>query len=465
VRRICAECREEYEPGEDVRTRVGLSGNAVPVYRGRGCPACGGTGFSGRIGVYEIFRPTNALRKLINDHASEADLRYAARQNGMALLREDALEKVRAGLTSPEEMLRVVQSDENEVPCPGCKALIEADFASCTYCGLSLKSACASCGQTLRLEWKLCPYCNTDVTARPPAGADGGTVRGEDDSDRRHSGAGRRERDADHWEEDTDRRAGAPDRREAARKGRTGEGSRPGEGILFGTLPDDWAAEAESRTAAEAAEAAMLAAKAAAPIEDIVRKAARSYGEVEVAAPQPPEIAPRPGERTAESAPPVYVLPVTDSAPTLLETPVVGPDVDRTVDPEEARRPLRMLVVDDDPDIRMIVGATLRKLPVPVDIVEAEDGQDAVEKALTTTPDLVVLDVMMPRMDGFDTCRALRGNVRTAFVPILMLTASADQGSRTKGYLIGTDDYMAKPFLPIDLKMRVTRLLRRTYGI
>ena len=113
----------------------------------------------------------------------------------------------------------------------------------------------------------------------------------------------------------------------------------------------------------------------------------------------------------------------------------------------------------------MIVSATLRKLQVPVEIVQAEDGAEAVEKAALATPDLVVLDVMMPRMDGFETCRALRENVRTAFVPILMLTASADQDSRTKGYLIGTDDYMSKPFLPVDLKLRVGRLLRRTYGI
>jgi DNA-binding response OmpR family regulator len=124
-----------------------------------------------------------------------------------------------------------------------------------------------------------------------------------------------------------------------------------------------------------------------------------------------------------------------------------------------------VLIVDDDADIRMVVSATLRKLHVPVEVVQADDGLDAMEKVKAATPDLVVLDVMMPRMDGFDTCRALRENVRTAFVPILMLTASADQDSRTKGYLIGTDDYMAKPFLPMDLKLRISRLLRRTYGI
>ena len=89
----------------------------------------------------------------------------------------------------------------------------------------------------------------------------------------------------------------------------------------------------------------------------------------------------------------------------------------------------------------------------------------AVEKVLASPPDMVVLDVMMPRMDGFNVCRTLRENLRTAFVPVLMLTANADQTSRTQGYLVGTDDYMGKPFLPVDLKLRVSRLLRRTYGI
>jgi DNA-binding response OmpR family regulator len=129
-----------------------------------------------------------------------------------------------------------------------------------------------------------------------------------------------------------------------------------------------------------------------------------------------------------------------------------------------ARR-LRVLVVDDDEDIRQVVSFTLRKLPVDVEVFTAFDGQDAVEQAEKTPPDLVVLDVMMPRMDGFETCQRLRQSVRTAFVPVLMLTASADEASRTKGYLVGTDDYMSKPFMPPDLSLRVTRLLRRTYGI
>ena len=171
VRRICSDCREEYEPGEAVRNRVGMFDDQTKVYRGTGCAACGGTGYSGRIGLYEIYRPTNATRKLINDRASEADLRLAARQAGMVPLREDALAKIRAGITSPDEVLRVVQVDENEVPCPECRALIEADFAACPYCRKSLKTNCAACGQPLRFDWTLCPYCNTPTVAAPKADA------------------------------------------------------------------------------------------------------------------------------------------------------------------------------------------------------------------------------------------------------------------------------------------------------
>ncbi len=427
VRRLCTECREQYEPGETVRNRVGMFNDQTPVYRGRGCTACGGTGFAGRIGVYEIYRPTNAIRKLINDRASEADLRMAARQAGMVPLREDALAKIKAGITSPDEVLRVVQVDENEVPCPGCKALIEADFATCPYCRINLKTNCRSCGQALRLEWDACPYCNTPAVTEP-----------------------------------------------------TPDASQPVKVEVAVSMPQTIV------TAAPAGEAAPAPPDAPGP------RAAAAATEPEVAnqaAPPPePEQAPladtaaiiEPTSLTArvvvfESRHPVAPAPAP--APEAMTRPAEVPAAEPAarvepaaharpaVDSTAGRRTLRVLVVDDDPDIRMIVSATLRQMPVPMDVVQAADGFEALEKARETTPDLVVLDVMMPRMDGFETCRGLRAKVKTAFVPILMLTASADQDSRTKGYLIGTDDYMAKPFLPVDLKLRIARLLRRTYGI
>ena len=80
-------------------------------------------------------------------------------------------------------------------------------------------------------------------------------------------------------------------------------------------------------------------------------------------------------------------------------------------------------------------------------------------------PDLVILDVMMPGLTGFEVCERLRQDIRTAFIPILMLTANTDEQSRAKGFMVGTDDYMTKPISVPDLHARVSRLLRRTYGM
>ena len=129
----------------------------------------------------------------------------------------------------------------------------------------------------------------------------------------------------------------------------------------------------------------------------------------------------------------------------------------------DGRKPL-ILVVDDDAAIRQILIKTFQQLPLTCTVETAEDGVDALEKVERQLPDLIVLDVTMPRMDGFAVCERLRGNVRTAFIPIMMLTANSDEVSRTRGFLVGTDDYVAKPFSFTELNARVMRLLRRTYG-
>jgi DNA-binding response OmpR family regulator len=80
-------------------------------------------------------------------------------------------------------------------------------------------------------------------------------------------------------------------------------------------------------------------------------------------------------------------------------------------------------------------------------------------------PSLVILDLMMPQMDGLEVCRRLREHVKTAFIPVLMLTAMGESATRTKAFLIGTDDYLTKPFEIGELNARVARLMRRTYGV
>jgi DNA-binding response OmpR family regulator len=122
-------------------------------------------------------------------------------------------------------------------------------------------------------------------------------------------------------------------------------------------------------------------------------------------------------------------------------------------------------VVDDDPVSRRLAVQSLRKLDLNPEVTEAAGGAEALEKVAARAPDLVVLDVMMPGMSGLEVCQRLRSDLRTAFLPILMLTANTDEGSRLQGFVAGTDDYMGKPFSVLELHARVRRLLRRTYGL
>jgi type IV pilus assembly protein PilB len=331
ARRICSKCKEAYTPSSGLLEKIKLENPDMIFNRGRGCAACANTGYAGRVGLYEILRLTPTIKELIHRKASENELRKTAGLAGTRFLLEDAMEKVRAGITTLEEVLRVIQLQEEEiVRCPKCASFINMDFSTCPYCMYALKNLCSSCGQEMKLDWKICPYCN-------------------------------------------------------ARSG------------------------------------------PAAPVEP-TQKAL-------------------PGE--AEAAPAAEGGPAPRRGPAYLPAP---------------KKP-RVLVVDDDDGIKKVIQKALSQLPMEMDILLAGDGVEALKTIEEQTPDLVITDVMMPRMDGITLCKQLREDIRTAFVPIMMLTANADETNRTKGYLVGTDDYVNKPFSVPDLNARVLRLLRRTYGL
>jgi len=105
VRRICDNCKEEDKVPDDALTRIGLAKGTV-VYKGKGCNRCGGTGYKGRQGLYEVMPITGILREMILDRSSTADLRKKAREDGMITLREDGLLKIEKGITTVEEVLR-----------------------------------------------------------------------------------------------------------------------------------------------------------------------------------------------------------------------------------------------------------------------------------------------------------------------------------------------------------------------
>jgi len=332
ARRICGQCKERYTPSAQSLQKCQITDPDLAFYRGRGCAACGRSGYSGRMGVYEMLRMTSALKDLIRKKAGETSLRRTAAASGTRTLLEDGLARVRDGSTNPEELLRVVELEaDDNFPCPKCSSMVAREFKTCPYCMITLRNICVSCSQDLKPEWKMCPYCTTPVSVN--------------------------------------------------------------------VAPAD-------------------------------RPKVLTEGHEEQA------LSPR-------------------GTPMLPEQSASRPAV---------KRP-KILVADDDCGIAMVVGKALEQLPMEVEVFTASDGVEALEAMHLHGADLVILDVNMPRMDGFDVCDRLRKDIRTAFLPILMLTANADQDSRTKGYLVGTDDYMSKPFAVPDLIARVSRLLRRTYGL
>jgi len=121
--------------------------------------------------------------------------------------------------------------------------------------------------------------------------------------------------------------------------------------------------------------------------------------------------------------------------------------------------PVRVLVVDDDANVSEVVARYLEREGFAVEVVG--DGRVAVERALADPPDLVVLDLMLPGLDGLEVCRRLRA---LAPVPVIMLTARGDESDRVIGLELGADDYVAKPFSPKELVARVRAVLRRAKG-
>jgi type II secretory ATPase GspE/PulE/Tfp pilus assembly ATPase PilB-like protein len=117
ARLICAHCRERYQPAAAAVHDIGLD-DLAEFTRGRGCDQCGHTGYRGRLGIFEVLRLTPALKELIRRRASEAELHAAAHADGTRWLRDDAAAKIRAGLTTVEEVLRVVRVDDQDSAAP-----------------------------------------------------------------------------------------------------------------------------------------------------------------------------------------------------------------------------------------------------------------------------------------------------------------------------------------------------------
>jgi two-component system phosphate regulon response regulator PhoB len=122
----------------------------------------------------------------------------------------------------------------------------------------------------------------------------------------------------------------------------------------------------------------------------------------------------------------------------------------------------KILVVDDEPDALELIAFNLKT--AGFDVLTASDGEAALQLARSHLPDLVLLDLMLPEVDGLEVCKILRRDPATSAIPIIMVTAKAAEMDRVLGLELGADDYVTKPFSPRELVLRVKNLLRRRHA-
>ncbi|MCB9780054.1 MAG: Flp pilus assembly complex ATPase component TadA [Alphaproteobacteria bacterium] len=333
VRRVCPDCSVRADPVQEDWQRLDLEprelGDAVRR-AGDGCPSCAWLGYKGRVGIFEVLRVGGDLRRAIHDGISDDRLWNLARKGGLHTLMEDALDKVAAGVTTLEEIARVIPQE----------------------------------------RWK-----NRDAASERPL------------------------------------RLVRPDEQTAARgalQERQGAGRHGGEEAAEGETYDF------------------------APVWPGAEGGGEGEGEGE-------------GEAvTAEQHPTAAVD--EDEPPRDAQGFVAEP-----------RLPV-VLVVDDHEEILQLVHITLEGRH---EVHLARDGQEALDQVARHKPDAIVLDVMMPRLSGYEVAERLKGDPATADIPILILSARGDAQHIKEGFQAGADDYLPKPFDPEELELRVRALLRR----
>lgn len=118
-----------------------------------------------------------------------------------------------------------------------------------------------------------------------------------------------------------------------------------------------------------------------------------------------------------------------------------------------------VLIADDDPDILSLVAFRLER--AGYDVIQARDGEEALRLASERQPDLAILDVMMPKLTGYEVTEQIRRNELTSTIPVILLTARVQEADVERGFQVGADDYIKKPFSPQELRARVEAILGR----
>ena len=167
ARKICADCKEPYVPSPSELKNLGLTyKKGYSFFHGQGCQKCNTTGYKGRVGIFEIMVTDGSIKELIRTDATEGVLRKEAMAKGMKLLRDDGIDKALAGLTTIEELIRILYVDETEDTneCPNCSEKLQENITVCPKCGHKLKDVCPSCKKDIDPAWVFCSSCGEKLT-------------------------------------------------------------------------------------------------------------------------------------------------------------------------------------------------------------------------------------------------------------------------------------------------------------
>jgi type IV pilus assembly protein PilB len=157
ARRVCRACTATVPVPPELAARIGLRSDERCA-KGAGCSSCSGTGYAGRVAVLEVLPVGRELKTAIQKGASEAELRRIAVQSGYVTLVEHGRTRIREGLTTPEEVARVLLL-EQVTTCGECLEPVEPDYVVCPHCAAQLRLACKTCATPLKAQWRACPYC------------------------------------------------------------------------------------------------------------------------------------------------------------------------------------------------------------------------------------------------------------------------------------------------------------------
>ncbi|MFN4149480.1 MAG: ATPase, T2SS/T4P/T4SS family, partial [Candidatus Sericytochromatia bacterium] len=161
VRKNCPECTIDYQPEAFILKELGIEHKNIAYKKGVGCSHCDGTGYKGRLGVFEFLEVDSNIKSMISQREPESEIYKYLKDKGMRFLLDDAVEKIILGQTSAEEVMRIIQrTDISKLICPNCKEAIKDTYSICPHCNTRIYGQCPLCRAKLDLDWHSCPSCH-----------------------------------------------------------------------------------------------------------------------------------------------------------------------------------------------------------------------------------------------------------------------------------------------------------------